>query len=230
MVKIYADGADLKTILELDKDERISGFTTNPTLLKKAGVKNYKDFALELLNAIPDKPISFEVFGDDYNSMLDQAEKLASWGSNVYVKIPVTFTNGKSTYELIDDLAYMGINLNITAITTDRQVDEILPALMAAENPIISVFAGRIADTGIDPIPRMKTIIDIVEGLNVQVLWASPREVLNVYQADAIGCDIITCTPDILKKLSLKGKDLTEYSLDTVKMFYKDGIESGLTI
>lgn len=230
MVKIYADGADLQTILELNKNPKIEGFTTNPTLLKKAGVKDYKEFAAELLKAIPDKPISFEVFGDDYNSILDQAEKLASWGDNVYVKIPITFTNGKSTYELIDDLGYMGINLNITAITTDEQVDEILPALMAAENPVISIFAGRIADTGMDPIPVMKKIIDIVHGTGVRVLWASPREILNVYQADAIGCDIITCTPDLIKKLRLKGKDLTEYSLETVKMFYKDGVESGLTI
>lgn len=230
MVKIFADGADLQTILELNKDERISGFTTNPTLLKKAGIKNYKDFATELLKAIPDKSISFEVFGDDYNSMMDQAEKLASWGSNVYVKIPITFTNGKSTYELIDDLGYMGINLNVTAIMAERQVDEILPALMAADNPIISIFAGRIADTGVDSVPVMKKIIDMVHGTGVQVLWASPREVLNIYQADEIGCDIITCTPDILKKLSLKGKDLKEYSLETVKMFYKDGIESGLVI
>lgn len=226
MIKIFADGANKAEILELNKDNRISGFTTNPTLLRKAGISNYKDFALDILSII-DKPISFEVISDDLEEMERQAIEISSWGKNVYVKIPITNTKSESTYSIIESLSNKGIKLNITAITTVKQVKKILPALETSSGAYISIFAGRIADTGINPLPIMKQTLKLIKNINVELIWASPRELYNVVQAEDIGCHIITCTNDILKKLPLIGKDLTEYSLDTVKMFYNDAKLSG---
>ena len=226
MIKIFADGANKQDIIELNKNQRISGFTTNPTLLRKAGISNYKEFALDILSII-DKPISFEVIADDLNEMERQAIEIASWGKNIYVKIPITNTKGESTYTIIKSLSERGIKLNITAITTIKQVKKILPALEKSNGAYISIFAGRIADTGINPLLIMKQALKLIKNINIELIWASPRELYNVVQAEDIGCHIITCTNDILKKLSLLGKDLTEYSLDTVKMFYNDAKLSG---
>jgi len=225
MVKIFADGADRASILELNKNPFVEGFTTNPSLLRKAGVTDYKEFALDILSVIRDKPISFEVIADDNYEMYRQALEIASWGENVYVKIPITNTEGKSTEDVIRRLDH--VNLNVTAITTIKQVRRILPSL---KKGFISIFAGRIADTGINPLPIMKSALKLINGTKVELIWASPREVFNVYQAQEIGCHVITCTPDLIKKMSLQGKDLTEYSLDTVRMFYNDAKESGLKL
>ena len=221
MIKIFADGANKIEIIELNKNQHISGFTTNPTLLRKAGVSNYKDFAIDILSII-NKPISFEVIADDFNEMKRQALEISSWGKNVYVKIPITNTKGEFSYSVIESLSNQEIKLNITAITTIKQVKNILPALKLSSGAYLSIFAGRIADTGINPLPVIKKSLKLIENTNIELIWASPREVYNVIQAEHIGCHIITCTNDILKKLSLIGKDLTEYSLDTVKMFYND--------
>jgi transaldolase len=225
MVKIFADGADRASILELNKNPFVEGFTTNPSLLRKAGVTDYKEFALDILSVIRDKPISFEVIADDNYEMYRQALEIASWGENVYVKIPITNTEGKSTEDVIRRLDH--VNLNVTAITTIKQVRRILPSL---KKGFISIFAGRIADTGINPLPIMKSALKLINGTKIELIWASPREVFNVYQAQEIGCHVITCTPDLIKKMSLQGKDLTEYSLDTVRMFYNDAKESGLKL
>jgi len=228
MLKLFADGADKAGMLEMYQNPRIDGFTTNPTLMRKAGISNYETFAKEILKAIQDKPLSFEVFADDLNEMERQALEIKTWGSNVYVKIPVMNTQRVSTAPLIQRLTQAGVQLNITAILTLEQVHEVADALRGGASAFVSVFAGRIADTGRDPIPLMQAALEILRPNSAaELLWASPREVLNVYQAEAIGCHIITATNDLLKKLSLKDKDLTDYSQETVQMFYSDAKSAG---
>jgi transaldolase len=230
-INLYADGADIGSILRLYQNPMIKGFTTNPTLMRKAGISDYEDFARSLLEKVPDRPISLEVFADDMKTMAVQARKISAWGENVNVKIPVTNTKGETTTPLIRELASEGIALNITAILTERQVERVAEALCPEIPAIVSVFAGRIADTGVDPIPIMKNSLAALRTLpKAQLLWASPREVLNVFQADECGTHIITATPDILQKLSLFGRDLTDFSLDTVKMFYNDAAAAGFSI
>jgi len=222
-VKLFADGAEKNGMIEMYYNPLVAGFTTNPTLMRKAGVTDYKAFALDILSIIKDKPISFEVFSDDFTEMEAQALEIAAWGSNVYVKIPITNTRRESSFNLVESLTKRGVKINVTAILTVEQVKTILPALIHGMGAYVSVFAGRIADTGIDPVPIMKEVINLLEEhKNVGLIWASPRELLNVIQANEIGCHIITATNDILKKLPTLGKDLTEFSLDTVKMFYND--------
>jgi transaldolase len=229
--KIFADGADLKSIVALANDPIVKGFTTNPSLMRKDGVTDYEKFACTLLEAVPNKPISFEVFADDMKEMEAQAHKIASWGSNVYVKIPVTNTKGEFTGPLISRLSQAGIALNVTAILTLEQVVQVTNALCVDTSAVVSVFAGRIADTGVDPIPLMTDCIKVMKSKpKAELLWASSRELLNIFQADAIGCHIITVTHDMLKKLSLFGKDLKDYSLETVVMFYKDAAAAGFKI
>src|SRR4051812_40401382 len=230
-IKIFADGADKATMLEMCAKPYISGFTTNPTLMRKAGVTDYEAFARDILEAIPDRPISFEVFADDCAEMERQARKIAGWGPNVYVKIPVTNTKGQSSAELVRHLAQSGIKLNVTALLPLNQVREISTALADGPPSCISVFAGRIADAGVDPLPLMRAALEIMRPYPSQeLIWASPRELLNVLQADAIGCHIITTTSDILQKLKFIGRDLYEYSLETVKMFHRDAAESGFVL
>jgi transaldolase len=222
-VKIFADGADLKAIKTLYANPLIKGFTTNPTLMRNAGVENYERFAHEVLAAVPDRPISFEVFADQFDEMEWQAKLIASWGSNVYVKIPVTNTKGELSAPLVKRLSTSGVRVNVTAAFTLDQVEAITESLSPATPAVISVFAGRIADTGVDPLPIMRESLTIMKTRpKSELIWASPRELLNIYQADEIGCHIITVTPDIVKKLSLVGKDLSAYSLETVTMFYSD--------
>ena len=226
--KIFADGADKGGMCELYKNSLIKGFTTNPTLMRKAGLSDYEAFAKDILIAIPDRPVSFEVFADDFATMERQALKIASWGPNVYVKIPITNTRAESAQPLIKRLAEAGLKLNITAMMPLKQVRETCVSLKESPSSYVSVFAGRIADTGRDPVPLMADAVEILRPYpNLELIWASPRELLNIFQADAIGCQIITVTHDILKKLSLYGKDLDEYSLETVKMFYEDGQKAG---
>jgi len=228
LIKLFADGADKAGMLEMYHNPRIDGFTTNPTLMRKAGISNYETFAKEILKAIQDKPLSFEVFADDLNEMERQALEIKTWGSNVYVKIPVMNTQRVSTAPLIQRLTQAGVQLNITAILTLEQVHEVADALRGGASAFVSVFAGRIADTGRDPIPLMQSALELLQPNSAaELLWASPREVLNVYQAEAIGCHIITATNDLLKKLSLKDKDLTDYSQETVQMFYSDAQSAG---
>jgi len=230
-IKLFADGADFNSILELYKDPRIQGFTTNPTLMRKAGISDYEQFGRKLLTAIADRPISLEVFADDLCGMEKQARTIATWGPNVNVKVPVTNTKGEFTGSLINRLSHDGIELNITAIMTLDQIGDVVDALDPNTPAIISVFAGRIADTGVDPVPLMAEAIKLLKDRpKAELLWASPRELLNVFQADEIGCHIITATSDILAKLKLVGKDLSEYSLDTVKMFYTDATAAGFSI
>ncbi|MCX7833376.1 MAG: transaldolase [Ignavibacteria bacterium] len=230
-IKIFADGANIDEMLKLYKEGYIKGFTTNPSLMKKDGVSDYVKFAKELLEVIKDLPISFEVFSDDFYTMEKEARLIHSWGSNVYVKIPITNTNGEFSYDLIKKLSADGISLNITAILTIGQVKKILSALEPSSRTIISIFAGRIADTGRDPVPYMIEAKKIIkENSNAELLWASSRELLNLIQAENCGCDIITITNDILKKLHLLNKDLNELSLDTVKMFYNDAKSLGYNI
>lgn len=230
-VKIFADGADKARMLELYGNKAVKGFTTNPTLMRQAGLTDYEGFARDILKHIPDRPISFEVFSDDFDEMERQALKIAAWGSNVFVKIPVTNTKAVSAAPLIKRLVAKGVQLNVTAILTAAQIDEVIGALKGTKHSYVSVFAGRIADTGRDPIPF---ITQAVTGCNkaggMEVIWASPRELLNIFQADEVGCHVITVTPDILKKLSTTGKDLGEYSLDTVKMFFNDGAAAGFKL
>jgi len=222
-VKIFADGADLNGMLESYKDPYIKGFTTNPTLMRLSGISDYERFARQVLERIPDRPISFEVFSDEFGEMEKQARKIFAWGKNVYVKIPVTNTRKESSVDLIRCLASEGIQLNVTALMTSTQAQVISPVLGAHVHSYISIFAGRIADTGRDPIPIMKKAVEIMaEFPNQELIWASPRELLNIFQADEVGCHVITVTHEVLKKLPLVGKDLDEYSLDTVKMFYSD--------
>lgn len=221
-VKIFADGADLATILGLYRDRRIKGFTTNPTLMKKAGVRDYAGFAQTVLQAIPDRPISFEVFADEFDEMEWQAMEIASWGGQVNVKIPVTNTRGESSAPLVARLAQAGVRLNVTALMTLDQVRLVADNL--GDTPgYISVFAGRVADTGRDPVRLMADAVRLLANRrNLELIWASPRELLNLFQADEVGCHIITVTHDILRKLDLIGKDLNQYSLETVRMFYND--------
>ena len=230
-VKIYADGADLAGMQKLYRHPLIKGFTTNPTLMRKAGVSDYQAFAVELLRAIPDRPISFEVFSDEFDGMKRQAHKIATWGSNVYVKIPVTNTRRESSIALIRDLVEAGIKVNVTAMMTLDQVSDVSAALAGGPPAFVSIFAGRIADTGRDPVPLMAAAVELVQPYpNVELIWASPRELLNVFQADAIGCHIITATNDILAKLNLVGKDLKEYSLETVRMFRDDAVKANYAL
>ena len=227
-VKIFADGAEKAPMLKLYADPQIQGFTTNPTLMRKAGITDYEAFARDILEAIPDRPISFEVFADDFAEMERQAERIATWGENVYVKIPVTNTLGESSAPLVRRLAGRGVKQNVTALMTLGQVREVTEALAAGPAANISVFAGRIADTGVDPLPMMREALEIMRPYpQLELIWASPRELLNIVQASEIGCHIITVTSDILNKLPLIGKDLAEYSLDTVKMFRNDALASG---
>jgi transaldolase len=227
-IRIFADGADVNDMVEMYHKPYIHGFTTNPTLMKAAGITDYEGFAKDILKAIPDRSISFEVFADDFNEMKRQALKIATWGDNVFVKIPVSNTRQESSYDLIQYLSARGVQLNVTAILTLDQVRTVANAMQNGPESIVSVFAGRIADTGIDPIPLMKEALEILRAVpNANLLWASPREVLNIYQADAIGCHIITATSDLLRKLHLAGKDLSEYSLDTVQMFHDDALKAG---
>lgn len=226
-VKLFADGADLSTMLEMYQQTYISGFTTNPTLMRQAGIQDYRGFAQKVIQAISDKPVCFEVFADEESEMEQQALEIHTWGDNVYVKIPVTNTKGEPSYHLIQRLSEQGVKINVTAILTLEQVKAIAEALKDSQASIVSVFAGRIADTGIDPIPVMQEALEIIQiSPNSELLWASPRELLNVIQADAIGCHIITATFPILKKLTYLGKDLSEFSLETVKMFYNDAQKS----
>jgi transaldolase len=230
-VKIFADGADKQSMLSLYQKPYIKGFTTNPTLMRQAGIVNYKAFAKEILTLITDRPISFEVFADDFETMRSQAMEIASWGNNVYVKIPITNTLGDSSVSLVHELAQQGVKLNVTALMTMKQVKDVSDAIANAVPCNISVFAGRIADTGVDPVPLMTEAVHILSRFpDQELIWASPRELLNVFQADAVGCHIITVTPDVLKKLELVGKCLTEYSLDTVKMFRRDALAAGFSL
>jgi len=230
-IKIFADGADKATMLRLYADSRIRGFTTNPTLMRKAGITDYEEFARDILASIPDRPISFEVFGDDFAEMERQARRIASWGKNVYVKIPVTNTRGESSLELIRHLTRSGVKVNVTALLTLAQVRDVAAALKGGVPAYISVFAGRIADSGRDPVPMMAAAVELVAPYrNIELIWASPRELLNIFQADSVGCHIITATSDVLKKMHVVGKDLTEYSLETVRMFYNDAVESGFVL
>ncbi len=227
-VKLFADGAEKAAMLELYANPLIKGFTTNPTLMRKAGITDYRAFARDIVQAIPDRPISLEVFDDEFDEMERQAREIATWGSNVYVKIPVTNTRREPALDLICRLSHSGVKLNITAILTLGQVRDVTAALRGGAPSNVSVFAGRIADTGRDPVPLMAAAVEMVSvEPQIELIWASPRELLNVFQADSIGCHIITATPDILKKLSLVGKDLGDYSLETVKMFYGDAQKSG---
>ncbi|MGA2230296.1 MAG: transaldolase [Tepidisphaeraceae bacterium] len=230
-VKLFADGADLAAMVEMSRRPYIGGLTTNPTLMHKAGITDYRAFAHKVLAAIPDKPISFEVFSDEFDEMHRQALEIMSWGKNVYVKIPVTNTRAEPADDLIHKLASEGVKLNITAMTTVAQVQRISDALGDYASSYVSVFAGRIADTGRDPLPIMKQSMEILRPHPTQeLIWASPRELFNVIQADQIGCHIITATTDVLKKLDLIGKDLTAYSLETVKMFYQDAKSAGFSL
>ena len=227
-VKIYADGADRATMLEMYANPLITGFTTNPTLMRKSGVADYKAFAKEVLQLIPDRPISIEVFADDFGEMERQATEIASWGKNVLVKIPITTTQGEFSGPLLRRLAQSGVRVNVTALLTLEQVRKASECLADGPPANVSIFAGRIADTGRDPVPLMAAAVELLRPYqNLELIWASPRELLNIFQADAVGCHIITATSDILRKLFLVGKDLREYSLETVKMFHDDARKAG---
>jgi transaldolase len=222
-VKIFADGADRAGMLELYRNPLIKGFTTNPTLMRKAGVSDYRSFAREIIAAIPDRPISFEVFMDEFDEMERQALEISSWGDNVYVKIPITNTRGELSGGLVRRLTHAGVKVNVTAILDLDQARAICPYLSDGLPACVSIFAGRVADTGRDPVPLMASVVELLRSYpHLELVWASPRELLNIFHADSIGCHIITVTHDILKKLHLVGKDLHEYSLDTVKMFFAD--------
>ena len=227
-IKIFADGAVISEMVEMYRNPLIKGFTTNPTLMHKAGINDYKAFALEAVKAIPDRPISLEVFSDEMEEMRRQALLIRDWGENVYVKIPVTNTKGESTTDIAHDLSFAGVKLNITAMMTFGQVLSMSNAIAGGAPSYLSVFAGRIADTGRDPLPVMISCVELLKTQPAQeLIWASPRELLNVFQADEIGCHIITVTVDILRKLNQTGKDLNEFSLDTVKMFREDAQKAG---
>ncbi len=227
-VKIFADGADKDGMLEMYQKPFVKGLTTNPTLMKKAGILDYRAFCKDILTSIKDKPLSFEVFSDDFDEMEHQALEIAGWGDNVYVKIPITNTRQETCYALVEKLAKQKVKLNVTALMTLEQVRNVATALDPNVPSYVSVFAGRIADTGYDPVPLMAKSVEILQvAPAAELIWASPRELLNIFQADEIGCHIITVTNDILKKLSLVGYDLNQYSLDTVKMFYMDAVAAG---
>jgi transaldolase len=230
-VKIYGDGADVPAMVSLYREPYIKGFTTNPTLMQKAGIVDYAAFAREVLNVIPDRPISFEVFSDEFADMERQARIIAGWGANVYVKIPVTNTRREPAYDLVRRLSHDGVKINVTALLTLEQVRSVVEALAGGAPSNVSVFAGRIADTGVDPVPVMAEAVKMLEmAPTAELIWASPRELLNVLQADAIGCHIITVTRDILAKLGMIGRDLSELSLDTVKMFHADALKAGFRL
>jgi len=229
--KIFADGAELDGMLAMYREPHIKGFTTNPTLMRKAGITDYRAFAKQVLAAIPDRPISFEVFSDEFAEMERQAREIATWGEHVYVKIPVTNTRRQPAYDLVHRLSHAGVKLNVTAIMGLDQVRDVVAALKGGAPSNVSVFAGRIADTGRDPVPHMAAAMELLKlEPKAELIWASPRELLNVLQAHAIGCHIITVTNDILKKLSLLAKNLDDYSLETVKMFYDDAQKAGFAL
>jgi transaldolase len=229
--KIFADGAELEGMLSMYREPHIKGFTTNPTLMRKAGITDYRAFAKQVVSAIPDRPISFEVFSDEFADMERQAREIATWGEHVYVKIPVTNTRREPAYDLVHRLSHAGVKLNVTAIMSLDQVRDVVAALEGGAPSNVSVFAGRIADTGRDPVPHMAAAMELLKREpKAELIWASPRELLNVFQAHAIGCHIITVTNDILKKLSLVAKDLDDYSLETVKMFHDDAQKAGFTL
>jgi transaldolase len=230
-VKIFADGANKNDMLDSYKNPHVAGFTTNPSLMHKAGITDYEGFARDILSVIPDRSISFEVFSDDFNEMYQQALKIASWGPHVYVKIPVTNTQGHSSLNLIKNLAKAGIKQNVTALMTLDQVRDVSAALAEGPSSYVSVFAGRIADTGRDPLPIMAASVEMLRPYaQLELIWASPRELLNIFQAQAVGCHIITATNDIIKKLSLAGKDLHAFSLETVQLFREDAIKAGFSL
>ena len=229
-LKIFADGADKETIIKLNDDDLISGFTTNPTLMRKSGVKDYKEFASSILKIVKKKPISFEIFADDYENMFRQSKIISSWGDNVNVKIPITNTKGDSSIDLIKQLQDQNININVTAVFTMEQIEALGKVLNSSSYKIVSIFAGRIADTGIDPMPIMKESKKILNKENIDVLWASPREVLNIFQAEECQVDIITLTSDMLEKSKNIGRPLKEFSLETVNMFYNDANLSGYNL
>jgi transaldolase len=230
-IRIFADGADLASMLELSRRPHIKGLTTNPTLMRKAGIRDYRAFAREVLSVIRDKPVCFEVLADDFESIERQAEEIACWADNVYVKIPVTNTRGASSAALIARLTARRVKINVTAITTLEQIRSVVPALNPAVPSFVSVFAGRIADTGVDPVPVMARAVQLLgESPRAQLIWASSRELLNIFQADSVGCAVITVTRDILDKLALIGYDLTAFSLDTVKMFRDDAQLAGYSL
>lgn len=230
-IKIFADGADLESIRELRQNVLIRGFTTNPTLMRRAKVEDYRRFALQAIEVVRGLPISFEVFSDEFDIMEKQALQISSWGENVYVKIPITNTRGEDAGPLIRRLSQAGVKINVTAMTTRGQVEHIMECL-AEETPCyLSLFAGRVADTGCDPLPIMMGCLQRVRTHpNAELIWASPRELLNIFQADSIGCHIITVTSDILAKLPMVGRDLGQYSLETVRMFYRDALQAGFSI
>ena len=230
-IKLFADGANKAEMLDLYSKPYIKGFTTNPTLMRKAGITDYEAFAHDILECITDRPISFEVFADEFEEMEQQALHIAAWGKNVYVKIPVTNTRREPSYGLVRRLTNTGVKLNVTAMMTLEQVSDVTKALQGGAPAYISMFAGRIADTGRDPMPIMAEAVNIMRTKpQIELIWASPRELLNVIQAESVGCHIITATPDVLKKLSLVGKDLGDYSLDTVAMFADDARKAGYTL
>jgi transaldolase len=230
-VKVFADGADKAGMLEMYQKPYIKGFTTNPTLMRKAGISDYRTFARDIVKAIPDRPISFEVFSDEFPEMERQAREIAGWGDHVYVKIPVSNTRREPAYELVKRLSEAGVKVNVTALMTLEQVRNVVLSLAPETPSYISVFAGRIADTGRDPVPVMAAAVELMRmAPKAELIWASPRELLNIFHADSVGCHVITVTNDILKKLSLNGYDLADYSLDTVKMFHDDAKHAGYSL
>lgn len=230
-IKIFADGADKKSMIEMAKNWRCQGLTTNPTLMAKSGITDYKTFALDILSEIKDKPISFEVFSDEFDEMKRQALEIASWQNNVYVKIPITNTRGESSCDLIKELSHNGVKINVTAIFTSNQVNNAFNALKGGEPSVISIFAGRIADSGVNPTPIITGALNTCfSEKQIEILWASPRELYNIIEAEKSGCHIITVAHDLLNKLHLFGKNLEEFSLDTIKMFYEDGKKAGFKL
>lgn len=230
-IKIFADGADLKSIEELNKNPLIKGFTTNPTLMRKSNVKDYRPFAMDVISIIKGRPVSFEVFSDDFEIMEKQALKIASWGENVYVKIPITNTRGDDAGPLVRRLTKADVKVNVTALTTTKQVEHIVDYLSEDTPSCVSVFAGRVADTGRDPVPIMSESVKLLHKKPLaELIWASPRELLNIFQGESVGCHIITVTNDLLAKIPIIGKDLSEYSMETVQMFYRDAVQAGFNI
>ena len=230
-IKIFADGADLKSIEELNKNPLIKGFTTNPTLMRKSNVKDYRPFAMDVISIIKGRPVSFEVFSDDFEVMEKQALQIASWGENVYVKIPITNTRGEDAGPLVRRLTKVGVKVNVTALTTPKQVEHIVDYLSEDTPSCVSVFAGRVADTGRDPVPIVAESVKLLHKKPLtELIWASPRELLNIFQAESVGCHIITVTNEVLAKIPIIGKDLSEYSMETVQMFYRDAVQAGFNI
>jgi transaldolase len=230
-IKIFADGADLKSIEELNKNPLIKGFTTNPTLMRRANIQDYRSFAADVIRIIKSRPVSFEVFSDEFDIMEKQALQIASWGENVYVKIPITNTKGDDAGPLVRKLTKAGVKVNVTALTTTKQVAHIADYLSEDTPSCVSVFAGRIADTGRDPIPIMAEAVKLLrQKPPAELIWASPRELLNVFHAESVGCHIITVTNDLLAKIPIICKDLNEYSMETVQMFYRDAVQAGFSI